>query len=905
MDQSNLATLPPPARSSRPRLASANPGSGAAWQSGASAGSALQSEVDGAPDAALVIDSVLGTVTFNRGFADMWALPPTIFSGADCDVVLAAMLPSLVDGSTLLDGVESFRREPSRPVRHEVELVDGRLVECRSAGVRVSAGRHVSGVWFFRDVSDRRKVERELRRANELLTAQVESSPDGVLVVGPDRKIVLYNRRFLDLWRIPEDVARSRSDDRAIASVLDRLKDPDGFVARVGELYADPTQRSHEEIELADGRVFERYSEPLPVGAAGALGRIFFFRDITEPKRASEQLAYRDRILDAVTAGTAALLGASSIEDGVARAFEAVGTVLGVGRVVLVQLGDPAGAPTLRHVWEAPGIASQGPDWLSRLAPAPEEAASWLAPLGRSTPVVSHRRTATGGVRALLEQLGVHSLILMPIHAGGVLWGCLGFDDCADERAWSPVEVDTLTIFADVVGSAIQREQTRLSLERSEERFRVMAREDALTGLANRRLFVESVDQAIARARRGAKGFALLYLDLDHFKDVNDTLGHPVGDQLLQQVALRLRGSVRDGDVVARFGGDEFAVIAANVTEPLEVAAIAQRLESALREPILCGDNAIRTGASIGMAVYGADSVDAETLLSHADVALYRAKSEGRGTYRFFTGAMDTEVRTRVRLAAELREAIDGGQLFLVYQPQVDSATRRIVGLESLVRWRHPTRGLVGPGEFIPVAESTGLIVPLGRWVLREACRQARAWMDAGIDVPFVAVNVSGQQLKTPLELEQTVAAVLEETGLPPERLEIELTESVLMAASSKHDDVVARLRGRGIKIAIDDFGTGFSSLEYLSRFPVDRIKIAQVFVGDLARSPGNAAIVKATIGLAHELGLAVIAEGVEDVEQLRLLNAWGCNDVQGYYFSKPKPADEVVKLLEKGIVAV
>jgi EAL domain-containing protein (putative c-di-GMP-specific phosphodiesterase class I) len=262
---------------------------------------------------------------------------------------------------------------------------------------------------------------------------------------------------------------------------------------------------------------------------------------------------------------------------------------------------------------------------------------------------------------------------------------------------------------------------------------------------------------------------------------------------------------------------------------------------------------------------------------------------------------MDAEVRARVALVSDLRAGLDAGQLFLVYQPQVDIATGRIVGLEALARWRHPRRGLVGPDEFIPVAEKSGLIVPLGRWVIRTACRQAKLWFDAGIAPAFVAVNVSGSQFRTPLELETTFAAVVAETGLPPARLELELTESALMDAWVEKRDVLLHLRESGVKIAIDDFGTGFSSLEYLSRFPVDRIKIPRCFMQDLGGGPGHAAVVKATIGLGRELGLGVVAKGVETREQLELLKTWGCREVQGYYFARPQPAEELTELLRRG----
>jgi diguanylate cyclase (GGDEF)-like protein len=396
-------------------------------------------------------------------------------------------------------------------------------------------------------------------------------------------------------------------------------------------------------------------------------------------------------------------------------------------------------------------------------------------------------------------------------------------------------------------------------------------------------------------------GFAVLYLDLDHFKDVNDTLGHPVGDILLQEVAERLQSNTREADTVARFGGDEFAVVVAEAGDPADAAILADKLISILAKPYSIQANDIYSGASMGIDLYGPDACDAETLLSHADIALYRAKSEGRGGYRFFTDVMDAEVRMQVSLGTELHQALDSGQFYLEYQPQVAIDGARIVGVEALVRWRHPQRGILGPGRFIPVAEKSGVIVKLGHWVLMTACRQAKVWLDSGLAIGRIAVNLSAVQFQSPIALEADIADVLADTGLPPQLLELELTETVLMNASREHGDIILRLRRLGVTIAIDDFGTGYSSLDYLRRYPADRIKIAQNFVQHLESVPGDVSIVKATIGLAHELGINVIAEGVETREQLELLENWGCNEVQGFYFARPLAEQDVTLLLRNG----
>ena len=452
-------------------------------------------------------------------------------------------------------------------------------------------------------------------------------------------------------------------------------------------------------------------------------------------------------------------------------------------------------------------------------------------------------------------------------------------------------ELDRLAAAFDGMAAEVSSRELKISW---------LARHDVLTGLANRTVFAEALQREIARAHRDGTSFAVLYLDLDHFKDINDTLGHPIGDLLLQSVAERLRANVRETDTVSRFGGDEFALIATELRQRGDAAILAEKVLAIMSEPVSLQGMEVRSGATIGIAVYGPESADAEALLSHADIALYRAKSEGRGTYRFFTETMDVEVRTEFMLGTELRDAIASNQFYLAYQPQVEIHTGRITGVEALVRWLHPTRGIVSPGQFIPIAEKSGLIVALGRWVMQESCRQMREWLDAGIAPSLIGVNLSARQFKAPHELEKDIAAILRETGVPPQRVELELTESVLMDASREHGDVLLRLRRAGFRIAIDDFGTGYSSLDYLRRYPVDRIKIAQQFMIDPVEGSGDA-ILRAAIALARELKLEVIVEGVETAKQLQRVKSCGGRDVQGYYFSRPVGAEAITALLRKG----
>jgi len=431
-----------------------------------------------------------------------------------------------------------------------------------------------------------------------------------------------------------------------------------------------------------------------------------------------------------------------------------------------------------------------------------------------------------------------------------------------------------------------------------------LAQHDVLTGLSNRIMFVSALEQSIAQSLRSGKKFAILSVDLDHFKVVNDTWGHSSGDRLLRLVAARLKSVVRSNEPVARFGGDEFALLLSDVSEPSEIAVLAERLIASIKKPFLIDRIKCHVGASIGVAIFDEVTCDAETLLSHADIALYRAKAEGGATYRFFSDSMNEEVRERIALTEEFRLAMPAEQLFLVYQPQVRTRTGQIIGVEALVRWRHPRRGILNPEDFLPIAENSGLIEQLGHWVLREACEQGRQWMNAGILPGTIAVNVSTSEFKEPLAFEKRVFAVLADTQLPPGVLELEITEKTLINLSTQHEEVVQRLRAAGVRFSLDDFGTGYSSLNYLRRFSVDRIKIAQEFICDMVISEEAAAIVKLILGLGKNFGNEVIAEGVETSEQLNLLKELDCPEVQGFYFSHPMSAEAIALILSAGKIS-
>ena len=437
--------------------------------------------------------------------------------------------------------------------------------------------------------------------------------------------------------------------------------------------------------------------------------------------------------------------------------------------------------------------------------------------------------------------------------------------------------------------------------KRARERIEHLAYHDALTGLPNHVLVKDRLDIAMSRARQNGRSVAVLFLDLDRFKVVNDSLGHPIGDRLLQRVGDRLSSMVRQGDTVARLGGDEFVVVLADLARIEDVVRIAEKIIAGIRVPFRIEGEELFVTTSIGISLYPSDGRTGETLVKNADIAMYRSKEEGRDQYQLFTPTLNARSANRLVLETGLRRAMEARELTLHYQPIVDLATSSIVAVEALVRWMHPERGLVLPSEFIPLAEETGLIVPLGRWVLESACAQARAWERSGLRAPTITVNFSTRQLHV-ATMPGDVGRVLRETGIPAERLEIEITESVAMGDSDDALAALYALRHLGVRISMDDFGTGYSSLGMLKRLPIDTLKLDQTFVRDVETSVDDAAIARAILVLAHGMKLKVTAEGVENAGQLAFLRRHHCDSAQGYLFGRPVPPERLEDALASGL---
>jgi diguanylate cyclase (GGDEF)-like protein/PAS domain S-box-containing protein len=682
----------------------------------------------------------------------------------------------------------------------------------------------------------------KLAFSNILLTAVIESSPDGILVANNINKILTYNNRFLEMWNISPEDEHSGINEKLLLRKAQALKDPERYVENIRLQHANSNKDSRYETEFKDGRVFEESTTVLR-NQDEYIGRIWFYHEITKIREATQTLTESEQrlktILDTAVDGIL-------IVDCQSRQF-----VQG-NRAIMNMLG-------------------YGADELSALC------------LDDIHPIEALTET---------QQL---------------------FQKCADGEPITGKDVpikrrDGSVFFGDIT-AAIMHLAGRpyfvcnirdISARKvAEQRIIQLARTDQLTDLPNRRVFNEALKQAIDRAGRDGQIFAVLYLDLDNFKDVNDTLGHTVGDELLVMMSKRLLNSVRAGDVVARFGGDEFAVLQTGIQDPSDAAILATKVIEALSHPFLIHENKIQSSTSVGIAVSDPETNDSEVLLSHADLALYEAKSNRRGTYHFFAESMDTEVRERVKLVSELRRAIAEGEMLLHYQPQIDARNGRLIGLEALVRWNHPERGLLLPGSFIGIAETSGMIVSLGKWVQIEACRQMRDWLDAGIAPPVLAINLSAVEFKT-AGIEEQIIGTIKKYDVPRDRIELELTESTMMELSKRSNDVLVRFRKQGIRISIDDFGTGYSSLAYLKRFRPNRIKIAGVFVSDMLEDEANRAVVQSIIGIARALNIEVIAEGVETAAQAKFLCELHCCEVQGFAFSRARSAADITQILRR-----
>lgn len=498
------------------------------------------------------------------------------------------------------------------------------------------------------------------------------------------------------------------------------------------------------------------------------------------------------------------------------------------------------------------------------------------------------------------------TLLAVPISYDGRIYGRIYVCDKIDGSAFTADDELLTMSFSHSLALTLSNAHEINTIKIAQERLDYLAHFDPLTGLPNRKLLVDRIQQIISNCRRYQRKMAVLFIDLDNFKSVNDGFGHDVGDNLLKQIARIISTLLRDGDTVAHLSGDEFIVLLSEIANPQDAASVAEKILSAVKEPIHpdnLSDREIFITASIGIGIYPQDGEDKETLMTNADTAMYHAKSAGKNLFKFFSPSLNRITQRHLKMEQHLQQALNRNELTLHYQPQININTKKIIGVEALLRWQNQEIGNVSPADFIPIAEETGLIVPIGSWVLRSACMQGMQWQKDGLDPMHIAVNISSRQIQHNTDFLQTLKLILNETGLSPDMLELEITESIMLQDIETTIKMLHEIKNLGVRFSMDDFGTGYSSLSYLKRLPLDAIKIDQIFIQDIVTDRNDAAIVAAISVMARQLNLELVAEGVETKEQLDIIRTHQCEIIQGYYFSKPVCAEEMTKMLQRGSV--
>ena len=638
-------------------------------------------------------------------------------------------------------------------------------------------------------------------------------------------------------------------------------------------------------------QIFEQSVHYLP---ESNLIRTFIIREITEQKQAELELKQRDRLLQAVAEAANYLLAEMNYDLAIEKALAALGEATNVERVYLFQTHPhPVSGEmsiSMQCEWIKSGAETSHSHWQNQSYQTPG-LERWYSKLFQGETISDFTQIFSPEEQKLLMGDNIKSLLFVPLRLETQFWGCLGLVECKSERYWSKHEESSLITMAASISGARQRQQV-------EEKIRYQAMHDLLTGLPNRLRFNDILNQGIQKIIQPEESIAVMFLDLDRFKIINDTLGHTVGDDLLKIVAQRIRDTIRIEDVVARWGGDEFTIFLPRVTEIPPIIQIAENILQTLEDAFYINGHELYISSSIGIALLGKDSPDAETLIQHADAALYYAKNEGRNNYQFYKESLSQKNPELLKLEKNLRHAMKRKELMLYYQPRVNITTGKITGMEALLRWNHPEMGVISPAVFIPLAEKSGLIISIGEWALRQACIQNKAWQDAGYQPITIAVNLSPGQFRQP-KLVEILTDILTETQLKPEFLELEITETTAIADINFTTTSLQNLAEMGLLLSIDDFGTGYSSLNRLKVLPFHNLKIDQSFIKELTTDPKVAHIIQAIVTLGQSLGLRLIAEGVEHPAELEFLRSINCDEVQGYLLYRPLSVEQATEALK------
>jgi diguanylate cyclase (GGDEF)-like protein len=739
----------------------------------------------------------------------------------------------------------------------------------------------------FESEALRLKAEEEIKFKNTILKTQQQTSLDGILVVNGNGKIISYNQQFVDLWKLDQKLVDAGVDAPVLVAVAAQIVDPQAFVDRVHDLNLHYEDKSRDEVKLVDGRVIDRYSAPVMGADRTHYGRVWYFRDLTESKKAQERITYLNRVY-AMLSGINTLIVRTVNRQKLFKDACRI-AVDGGFRMALIAMVDP-------RSYKLVPVASQGKDeaLLSAitniLASDADYARTMSARALRDKQVVVSNNSQDDPQVVFGEQYlasGIRSMAVFPLLVAEAAVGILALY-ATEVDFFHGDELKLLSELAGDVAFAIDHIE-------KQERLNYFAYYDALTGLANQQLFLERVAQAARSGLSAGHKVAVALIDLERFKNINDSLGRSTGDELLRMLAQWLTRYAGDANL-ARLGADHFAVLMPVVQNAKSVEnLLAALMKSLLAHPFRLNDAIFRLAAKAGVAIFPDDGSEADVLFRNAEAALKKAKAVGE-RYLFYTQSMNAHVAGKLNLENQLRQAVRLGEFVLHYQPKVNLISGKMSSAEALIRWNKPDVGLVAPIHFIPILEEIGLIHEVGRWAMGQACLDYRRWVAAGLQPVRIAVNVSAMQLRNHAFLDE-VRLLIEGHAAAAAELELEITESLIMEDINHGISSLQAIRALGLTVAIDDFGTGFSSLSYLSKLPVDTLKIDRSFVSDMTLTPEGLALVSTIITLAHALKLKVVAEGVETDEQARLLRLLDCDEMQGYLFSKPVPVAEFESL--------
>ncbi|KTD82877.1 EAL domain-containing protein [Legionella waltersii] len=681
----------------------------------------------------------------------------------------------------------------------------------------------------------------ELEKSISLLRATLESTADGIMMVNGQGAVVDWNQKFVEMWRIPSYMMESGKESISFEYILEQLTDPQSLIADVQYLYQNPEwQGELPELHFKDGRIYERFTQPQRVGSQ-IVGRVYSFRDVTQKRMALDELRILERAIEASTHGVVI-----------------IEVVKNEYRVIYVN----------QSFERTTGYSEKN-----------AQGVNLFSLLGTNADEVNHKR-----IELAIREVREETVEMESIKRNGEVFWC--------EISVAPVK-DTfgnVRHYVCIINDITQRRDM-------ENQLVMQATYDSLTSLPNRVLLIDRVEQAILQAKKKRSILAFMFLDLDRFKLTNDTLGHSMGDKLLEVIANRLLIATEDYDTVARLGGDEFVILLTDIQNMQEAEQIAQNILKSIEKTIQIDQHSLKITGSMGISFFPKDGDDYETLMKTADLSMYHAKDNGRNNYRVYEPEMNRRAINHMQLDTALRDALKNEELFLVYQPLIDLKEYKVVGFEALMRWHSKILGPVSPAEFIPMAEENGMILEMGEWALNEACTQIKNWHKAGFKHLTMAVNISGRQFRQK-NLAEIVANALKHSGLQSKYLELELTESLLIEDIDHVVETMYSLKDMGIKLVIDDFGTGYSSLSYLKQFPVDKLKIDRSFINEMASNQNDAAIAKAIINLGHSLNIQVLAEGIENEFQRDFVIANHCDFAQGYFYKTPDTPENIFEFL-------